>query len=89
MIVEWWIGVVSSFVDWVASLFPTWSAPDLDPSSGIGQVVSAGASLGNWVPWTVLLFCVGVVVAAWLVTLGIKIVRALIAHVPEFGGAGD
>lgn len=89
MIDEFLVGVACKFIIWVASLFPDWSVPSLDPSAGFQKIVEQVQSLGVWVPFGVLTTCVAVVVAAWLVTLSIKTVRAIIAHIPEIGGAGD
>lgn len=91
MIVEFFLGIAQWFVEWIASLFGEWTPPAelLDATSGVSAVLGGIAGMGVWIEWTVLGACVAVQVGVWAVVLGIKLVRALLAHVPLFGGAGD
>jgi hypothetical protein len=89
MIIEWLNSIAMGFVGWLGGLMPHWDAPTDSPSGAFAQIVQVIAGMGVWIPWPVLILCTGIVVAAWLVTLSVMLLRAVIAHVPLFGGAGD
>lgn len=75
----------------LADLFGEWEPPDelVNASDGARGLMSNMAGMGAWVEWTVLAACVAVQVAIWGSVVGIKLVRAVVAHIPGFGGAGD
>lgn len=91
MISEFFLGLAQQFVTWLAGLFGTWTPPQqlTDMATGVSDLVTTFASLGVWVDWGVLGGCVTAAVAAWGIVLGIKVVRAVAAHIPAIGGAGD
>lgn len=91
MIVEWFLGLAGGFVEWLASLFGPWEPPAglMGAVDGVASLLASMAGFGVWVDFGVLSMCVGISVASWLAVLGIKLVRAVLAHVPMFGGAGD
>lgn len=89
MIIEWLVTVAASISAWFASLFPTWAPGTLDFTDAMITLAGAVAGMGVWMPLGVLAVCVGVVCVAWVVMVGIKLVRAIVAHIPGIGGAGD
>lgn len=91
MISEWFLQLAVGFATWLAGVFGPWTPPAelVDMADGAQQLVTAFASLGVWVPWGVIAACVAASVATWAIVVGIKLVRALAAHIPGFGGAGD
>lgn len=91
MISEFFLTLAAGFVDWLAGLFGTWDPPAqlVDMAGSVAGLVGQFASLGIWVDWGVLAACVAASVATWAIVVGIKVVRAVAAHIPAFGGAGD
>lgn len=90
MITKFFIWLMGQTAQLVLSLFPTGPDPSSSISSatsGIGQVFSWAAALGNWVPWS----AVGpalVVVGGALVTAGvIKLVRIVASFLTLGGGS--
>lgn len=89
MIIEWILEVSAAFNEWFATLFPPVDLPfnpaqpvDLDPM--IGWVVG----IGFWVDFGLLAGIAAAAAGIWVAFLGTKAVRALVAHVPFFGGRG-
>lgn len=91
MIVEKLLDLVGWIVGAVADLFGPWTPPDelVDASKSINGLLTNMAGLGAWMNWGVLAGCVATATAAWGVVVGIKLVRAIAAHIPFLGGAGD
>lgn len=91
MISEWFLNLAAGFVGWLAGLFGVWEPPQvlLDMADTVSLVVSMFADFGVWVDWVVLGACVLASVATWGIVLVIKVIRAIAAHVPAFGGSGD
>lgn len=91
MITEWFVNLYSWFVQWVASVFGPWTPPAelTDASSTLNGILGGFASVGVWIDWGVLGACVLVQIGTWVAVVGIKLIRALLAHFPLFGGAGD
>ena len=54
----------------------------------IEGLVSQFASIGVWIDWAAIGLACGLAISVGLVCLTIKAVRALLAHIPQFGGAG-
>lgn len=90
MISEWFLDTSASFTEWLADLFGEWTPPEFmsDPQGVLGSLLAMFVGLGGWVDWTVLGVCLTAVIAAFVVGFTIKLVRAVVAHVPLFGGAG-
>lgn len=90
MILEWLLTIGTSVSGWIADLFPIWNVPAAlsSPQSAVASVMSNFVGLGSWVSWPILIGCVAAVLGTWLVMFTIKLIRAVIAHVPQFGGAG-
>lgn len=91
MISEFFVTLFGSVVGWIADLLGPWNPPPelLDASKSVNGLIHSFAGMGAWVNWTVLGACVAAAVGTWLVVVGIKLVRAVLAHIPAFGGAGD
>lgn len=90
MIIEWLLEISAGFLEWVGTLFPPIDLPDwvANPFFGLQEVVEAAAGWGVWVNVPLMAAAVGVTVAVYGVTATVKLVRALIAHVPVIGGNG-
>lgn len=82
--------VSAGFLGWLASLFPEYEAPDwlTNPSGAFATLYQTIDGLGYWVDFVALGAIVGTVCTLYAVAFGIKLVRAIIAHVPAVGGAG-
>lgn len=92
MITEWLLNLAAGFVAWLATLFPEWEGFESTFGQFAGflsELMGAFVGLGVWVPWAVIAACVGVQITAWLLSLSGKTLRAVAAHIPFFGGAGD
>ncbi len=90
MITEWLISVGVLVGDWFVSLFPADDAPSwwVDFDGLVNTVLSQLNGVSVWVDWGYVIAVVGVVLAVWLASFIVKIVRAIAAHIPLFGGAG-
>lgn len=91
MIVEWLVGLATSVAGWIADLFGEWTPPPelTGMVDGVRDFLAGMVGLGVWINWPVLAGCVAVAVTAWSSVLVIKLARAVAAHIPLFGGAGD
>lgn len=91
MISEFFFGLATFFVDWLADMFGEWSPPPefTQARDSVQDLLSGFSSVGVWVNWTVLAACVAVSVLSWGSVFLIKFIRAVVAHVPVFGGSGD
>lgn len=88
MIIEWFLDLVMTVVDWFFSLFEGWELPDLSPPDELLTLYSVISGSGVWVPWAAIALSVGSVIGVWVVMFIVKVIRQLLAHVPLFGGAG-
>lgn len=91
MISEFFLGIFGWIVTALADLMGPWTPPAelVEASTRVNDLLASMAGLGAWVNWPVLIGCVAVSVGVWAVVVGIKLVRAIVAHVPMVGGAGD
>jgi len=91
MISKWFLVLAVGIVEWLAGVFGVWDPPRIliDMSDGVADLLPQFASLGVWVDWAVIGACVAASVATWGIVLLIKLIRAVAAHIPAFGGAGD
>lgn len=91
MITQWLIDMTLQVLSWVGSLFPAWDPPTqlTSMTQGVNDVLSGMAGFGTWVDFPTLTVCVLVQIATWVVVVLIALVRAVAAHIPLFGGAGD
>lgn len=89
MILEYLLDLVLGIVEWFLGLFDDLDIPSwLSPSGQIQSFISNFASVGVWIPWTVMASVVTAVVATYSITFVVKLVKQILAHVPGFGGAG-
>lgn len=90
MIIEWLLGIGATVSNWFASLFPVWEPPEFLATFDdiVNDVLQNVGGIGVWADWVFILVVVGAVVSVWLIALGIKVIRAIAAHIPFFGGAG-
>lgn len=91
MIVEWFLDLCAGVLGMLADAFGPWEPPTelVDASEGVNGLLTNWSGMSVWVEWTVLAACVGVQIAVWAGVVGIKGIRAIAAHIPQFGGAGD
>ena len=91
MIIEWLVTGALQVTAWVVGLFePLGLPPDL---VNVDQTITSfieehGEGMGVWVEWNLVGTLMGIGLAVWAVSLGVKVVRVLIAHIPLFGGKG-
>lgn len=90
MITEALVRVALGFVAWVATLFPDWQLPDWVSSMQETelQLLQTYHGLGVWVDWAAMGWAISAVAATYGIGFGIRMVRALLAHIPQFGGSG-
>jgi hypothetical protein len=90
VITQFFINLAKSFLIWLAGIF---GSADLSVLQSVKASVTSFsaqvASFGSWVDWAVLGSCITVVTGTWVVASVIKLVRAVVAHIPAIGGAGD
>lgn len=90
MIVEWWFSLTIGVNVWLASLFPAWDAPAflVDFDNTVNGVMSNLSGVAVWADWVYILVVVGAVILVWGIAFVVKLARAVVAHVPFFGGSG-
>lgn len=90
MVIDWLLQLVQGFVGWVASLFPPVELPDwlTGMIGSVNDFLGTVDGLGGWFPWPVLATVLATLVTFYAVAFGIKLVRAILAHLPEIGGSG-
>lgn len=91
MIVEWFIDLGVMVSTFIAGLFPTdWELPDFlaNFDTMINGVLSSIDGIAVWIDWQFVLGTVLVVLSVWGIALGVKIIRQIITHIPQFGGNG-
>lgn len=91
MISEWFLDLMAGFLGMIADAFGPWDPPAelTDAAHGAAGVLQNWSGMGAWVEWSVLGACMAVQLGVWATVLGIKLARAIAAHVPVVGGAGD
>lgn len=91
MVVEAILGFVAWFIGLIGSAFPDWEPPvELTQISGmVADLMGRFGGLSAWVEWPVLTGCIAVSLATWAAVAGLKLIRAIAAHVPALGGSGD
>ena len=89
MIIEWLVTLAVNIVTWLSEEVLTWEGiQPVDIWGHVEGMVAQFASIGVWIDWPAVSTAVGLAIGVWLVCLGIKAIRALIAHIPQFGGSG-
>lgn len=90
MVTEWFLTFAVWLGEMVIGMMPENGAAGIvnDGSNVVANVVSMGNGLSVWFPWAVIGAVGASVYAAWSALFIFKIVRQLLAHVPQFGGTG-
>lgn len=90
MVTEWLLGIATWLGELVLGMMPDTGAEDLVSSASgiISNVVSMGSGITIWFPWAVAGMAGLAVYTAWGAMFVLKIVRQLLAHVPQIGGSG-
>lgn len=89
MIIEFLYGIGNFISVWVLGWLP--HIPDeaaFAMSQPLYAIGSYMGSLRSWVNWPLVATQVGLVLGLYFTFMALKIVRALISHVPFFGGSG-
>lgn len=91
MIAEFFASLGMDIAIWVTTLFPEWEIPSwvTDSRGQLVGMIEAHNGLGVWVDWVVLGLCITATATTYGVVLVIKLVRAVIGHIPQVGGKGD
>lgn len=87
MITEWILLIGSDFGDWILSILP--GIPVID--GYIGGAAALGGLVGSlsvWVNFPAVALLVGQVLVVYLATFVVRIIRAILGHVPFIGGNG-
>jgi hypothetical protein len=90
MIIEFFLGLVTWIGQFVIGLLPEDDSDQIvqSASDALAGVVGLGSGVSVWIPWTVIVYAAGFTFTAWLALFIVKIIRQLIAHIPQFGGTG-
>lgn len=90
VITEWLIVLGMEIGGFFATLFPEWEIPAwmVEHRTTLVDMLETYNGFGVWVNWPVLGLCVAAVGVAYASGLGVRLARAVAAHVPQFGGAG-
>lgn len=90
MITDFLLGIVPAVVGWLAGIFPAWDPPSwmADTPVMLNRLLQDYTGLGVWVDWTALGVCISAVVGVYVVGSVIRLARAVVSYVPEFGGGG-
>jgi len=89
VITEWLMTMGGGFGQWLVGIIPA------IPSDMIVGYLASAAALGGftgsltvWVNWAAIALMVGQVLALYFVTFLVRIIRAILGHVPLVGGNG-
>lgn len=88
MIVDWLLSLMVGMVGWITDLMTWEGAQPRDVFADFEFMVRQFGSVGVWVDWASFSAAIAISIGVWLVCAGVKLVRAIAAHVPQFGGAG-
>jgi len=88
VITEWLISVATSIAGWLVGLLPTWTVPSQITGfdDTLNEFIGGFGGLGVWVPWALVVICVGISVGAWLIGVGVKALRWVVGLIPTMGG---
>lgn len=90
MISEFFMGLATNFVVWLAGLFGSWTPPEqlLNAVDAVDGFLSGVSGVGVWVDWAVLSACLVASSTTFGIVLSVRVILRLASHVPLFGGAG-
>ncbi len=82
------VGLLLSFLAWVLDLFPSWSSPSFDCGApggcaAFGGVVGRYMSyIQGWVNVSLLVTCIGIVVAVFVAVVSVRAIVFLYEKIP-------
>jgi hypothetical protein len=90
VIVEWILGLASTLVSFIGTLFQGWSAPAWTGqfATSIASFIASANGVGVWFPFATLSTVLASLAAFYGIVFGAKLVLRLVAFVPQIGGAG-
>lgn len=92
MITEWFIDLGVAIAQWFVGLVPAdqVAVPPAFASfdSTVNGFIAPFASMGVWVPWTVVITCAGLALAVWAALWLVKAIAWVWGQIPVIGGAG-
>jgi hypothetical protein len=91
VISEWFINLFTGLLQWFATdVLGTWTPPPelTDAADAATTALALFSSVGVWIPWPVLAFCVTSVLAVWGSVVLVKLALKLWAFAPFVGGSG-
>lgn len=90
MVTEWLLQLAVWLGTMVLDMMPDSDAAALvdDGSTVVASVIQMGHGITVWFPWAVVGLCAATTFTAWGALFVLKILRQLLAHVPQFGGTG-
>lgn len=90
MITEWLMSLAVWLGSAVLGMMPESEADSLvrNSSSIVADVAGMASGINVWFPWSVAAICGVSTFTMWGLLFVVKIVRQLLAHVPQFGGSG-
>lgn len=84
-IVNLFVGLVSMIFDGLGTKpAPGWLT---NVAANLSEVVGFGASMGSWVPWSILGSCAAAVVSCAALSLVVRVVRILVSLFTGGGGS--
>lgn len=88
MISEWVIGLIGTIGEWFLGLFPEWEVPAeiAGFDTTLNGFIGSFDGLGVWVPWALLVVCVGIAIASYLIGLTVRAARWVLGLAPTMGG---
>jgi len=90
MITEFLLNLGVIIGNFFLDAIPEWSAPDsfVNLDEQINGLIANSDGTGVWIPWVLVIACVSVALASWVIGLAVKGVRAIASYFPIIGGAG-
>lgn len=89
MIVEWLLTIAANVFEWMFSGLQPYEPPDwvTGVAGAAGQVFSMAGSMGVWFPAPLVLTILGALLAVWLVSFSIKVIRMAASLFTGGGGS--
>ena len=91
MITDWFISLAAGMASFFISFIPGGNAVDqgiVHAGDGLTNIFALMGSLGTWVDWFSLSAAITAVMGLYFLTLVVRVIRAVIGHVPAIGGNG-
>ena len=89
MIVEWFLGVITTLLEAMIGALPEFDVPGWLTSAGgaVAEVLSSAGAMSYWLPFDVLVPVAVTVLAAYAVGLAIKLARIVLSFFTAGGGS--